>query len=128
MPVPAGQLGWGHWGRAPPPAFHTLAKDMSLNRGATHFTLVLSHPSYFKYTCTPLSKLLSCAPGSRTSVIFQAITIESRKAEYQAAEALRPENKEKLFGHILKLEYGGYDSATRLIYKRIRDRVTDICC
>ena len=33
---------WGRWGRAPPqPAFHTLAKDMSLNRGATHFTLGL---------------------------------------------------------------------------------------
>ena len=34
------QLGWGRWGRAPPPAFKTLAKDMSLNNGATHFTLV----------------------------------------------------------------------------------------
>ena len=28
-------------GGAPPTAFHTLAKDMSLNRGATHFTLWL---------------------------------------------------------------------------------------
>ena len=26
-------------GGAPPPAFHTMAKDMSLNRGATRFTL-----------------------------------------------------------------------------------------
>ena len=29
----------GDGGRPPPPAFYTLAKDMSLNRGATHFTL-----------------------------------------------------------------------------------------
>ena len=35
------QLGWGRWGRAPPPAFHTLAKGMSLNRGLTHFTFGL---------------------------------------------------------------------------------------
>ena len=53
--------------RAPPPVFHTLAKDMSLNRGATHSTLglsnVLSLP-YFKYTYVPLSKIPSCAPGS----------------------------------------------------------------
>ena len=39
-------------GGASPPAFHTFAKDTSLNRGATHFTLelghVLSHPSYYK--------------------------------------------------------------------------------
>ena len=27
-----------NWGGAPHPACHTLAKDMSLNRGATHFT------------------------------------------------------------------------------------------
>ena len=40
--------------RAPPPAFHTLAKDISLNRGATHFTLELSHPSYYKLACAPL--------------------------------------------------------------------------
>ena len=26
------------WGRAPPPAFHTLAEDMPLNRGTAHFT------------------------------------------------------------------------------------------
>ena len=25
------QLGGGRWGRAPPPAFHTLAKDMYLD-------------------------------------------------------------------------------------------------
>ena len=31
----------GVLGRAPPPAFHTLAKNMSLNRGPTHFTLEL---------------------------------------------------------------------------------------
>ena len=29
----------GRRGRSPTPAFHTLAEDMSLNRGATHFTL-----------------------------------------------------------------------------------------
>ena len=38
---------------------------MSVNRGATHFTLglghLISHPSYYK--CAPLSKLPSCAPG-----------------------------------------------------------------
>ena len=28
-------------GGTPPPEFHTLAKDMSPNRGATHFTLGL---------------------------------------------------------------------------------------
>ena len=33
------QLGGGRWGRAPPPAFHAMAKDMSLSRGATHFAL-----------------------------------------------------------------------------------------
>ena len=52
-------------GGAPPLAFHTLAKDMSLNRGASHFTLglrPLSRPSFYKYTCAPLSKLPSCAP------------------------------------------------------------------
>ena len=31
--------GVGGAGGAPPGAFHTLAKDMSINRGATHFTL-----------------------------------------------------------------------------------------
>ena len=31
----------GGEGGAPPPVFHTLAKDMSKNRGATHFTLGL---------------------------------------------------------------------------------------
>ena len=39
---------------------------MSKTRGATHLHLdkghVLSHPSYYKYTCAPLSKLPSCAP------------------------------------------------------------------
>ena len=39
------------------PVFHTLAKDMSLNRGTTHFIHVLSHPYYYEYTCAPLSKL-----------------------------------------------------------------------
>ena len=38
-----GVSGRGRWGRAPPPpAFQTLAKDISLDRGATHFTLGLS--------------------------------------------------------------------------------------
>ena len=31
----------GRWGRAPPPAFRTLAKDRSPKRGETHFTLYL---------------------------------------------------------------------------------------
>ena len=34
------QLG-GHWGRGPPPTLNTLVQDMSLYRGATHFTLKL---------------------------------------------------------------------------------------
>ena len=33
--------GRGACGRAPPPAFHTLAKDMPVNRGGTHFSLGL---------------------------------------------------------------------------------------
>ena len=49
-----------------PPAFHTLAKDMSLNRGETHFTLRLRPfiilPSYYKYIYAPLSKSPSCVP------------------------------------------------------------------
>ena len=32
-------VGGGRRGYAPPPAFHNLAKDMSLDKGATHFTL-----------------------------------------------------------------------------------------
>ena len=35
------QLGGGRMGRAPPPAIYTLAKDMYLIRGATHFTFGL---------------------------------------------------------------------------------------
>ena len=31
----------GAGGARPPPTFHILTKDMSLNRGATHFTLGL---------------------------------------------------------------------------------------
>ena len=34
-----GATGGGHCGRTPPPAFHTLANDMSLDKGGTHFTL-----------------------------------------------------------------------------------------
>ena len=41
-PALEGITGWGGWGRAPPPAFHTLTKDMSKNRGKTHFTPGLS--------------------------------------------------------------------------------------
>ena len=33
--------GQGRRGCTPPPAFHTLTMDMSLNRGVTHFTLGL---------------------------------------------------------------------------------------
>ena len=36
-----GGTGGGRWGRAPPPAFHTLPKDMYKNRGETHFSLGL---------------------------------------------------------------------------------------
>ena len=36
--------------------------DISLNRGATHFQLVLSNLFYYKYICAHLSKIPSCAP------------------------------------------------------------------
>ena len=53
-------------GRAPPPAFHTLAVDMPLNRGATHFTLGLRSCIFSSYLLQiylpPHSKLPSCAP------------------------------------------------------------------
>ena len=58
-------LGGGRWGRVPPPVFHILVKDMSKNRGATHFTLGLrpciisSFP--LQIYLGPLSKLPSCA-------------------------------------------------------------------
>ena len=39
---PGAQLGvGGRWGRALPSAFHTVATDMSLNRGTTHIALGL---------------------------------------------------------------------------------------
>ena len=60
----------GRWGRVSSPEFHTLAKDISLNRGATHFILghVLSHPitnipapPSQNYTVAPLNVLIpSC--------------------------------------------------------------------
>ena len=34
--LPIAQLRWGRWGAHLPPAFHTLAKDMSLDRGAIY--------------------------------------------------------------------------------------------
>ena len=68
------QLGWGA-----PPAFHTLAKEMSLNRGVRHFTLghILCHPFYYKYTCAPLSKLTSCAPDVRMSLYCKYVRYDS---------------------------------------------------
>ena len=62
------------WRHAPHPAFHTLAKDISLNRSATQLNTwakghALSHPSYYKYTCAPLSKFPSCAPVSKNVII-----------------------------------------------------------
>ena len=52
---PRPRWGGGRW-RPPPPAFQTLAKDMSLNRGATHFTLGLRpcFISFFIYIPAPL--------------------------------------------------------------------------
>ena len=57
--------------RAPPPAFHILAKDIFLNRGATHFTLGLRPciissfllqiyllPPLQNYPVAPLNRLL----------------------------------------------------------------------
>ena len=56
----------GRWGRAPPPAFHALAKDMSLIEAQHILHYDKGHdPSYYKYTCVPLSKLPSCAPGTK---------------------------------------------------------------
>ena len=64
----------GGAGARVPPAFRTLAKDMSL--AVTHFTLglrpcIISHPSYYKYTCAPRSKLLSCAPPGSDGAIMK---------------------------------------------------------
>ena len=64
---------WGgeRWGRAPPPAIHTLSKEMSLNKGATHFTLgprpciITSLQIYLR----PLSKLPSCAPAIEGDIL-----------------------------------------------------------
>ena len=62
--LPAAQLGGGCWGRAPPPLFHFSKGHASKLKELTHFThVLLSHPSYYKYTCAPLSKLPSCAPA-----------------------------------------------------------------
>ena len=51
--------GGGAQGVRAPPAFHTLTKNMFLNRGGTHFTpglrLCIISSSYYKYTCAPLS-------------------------------------------------------------------------
>ena len=56
------QLGGG----VPPPAFPTLAKDMSLNRGAIHFTLRLRPCIILSFLLQiymrPLSKKPDCAP------------------------------------------------------------------
>ena len=44
----------GALGARAPPGFHTLAEEMSLKRGVTHFTLgirsFMIYPSYYKYT------------------------------------------------------------------------------
>ena len=52
---------------APPPAFHTLVQDMSLNRGATHSTLELRSRIISSFLLLiylrPLWKLPSCAPA-----------------------------------------------------------------
>ena len=88
------QLGGGALGRAPPPAFHALAKDMSLNKGATHFTLglnhVLLHASYYTYTRSPLSlkitQLRPCKEVDRSQGMvlgFPAQTISLRMLDSQ---------------------------------------------
>ena len=70
VPFSAGaQLG-RRWGRAPAPEFHTLTKQS-----------IISYPSYYKYTCTPLSKLPSCAPAFHASV-------ELFKYHYNAADLI----------------------------------------
>ena len=62
----------GRRGRAPPPAFYTLAMDMSLNRGAKHLTLgiwpciILSFLLQI-YRCPPSQNLPSCAPDFEPS-------------------------------------------------------------
>ena len=47
-----------NWGGGAPPAFYTLTKDMSLNRGATHYLVlpILNIPAVSHL------KLPSCAP------------------------------------------------------------------
>ena len=70
------QLGGGRWDVASSPSFHTLAKNMSLNRCVTHFMLVVSHPSYYKYTCAPLAKLpRPCRRLNRKKTIFVKCTL-----------------------------------------------------
>ena len=71
---PGAQLrGGGALGALAPPAFHTLAEDITRNGGATHFTLglrpCLSHPSFYKYTCAPPPiKITQLRPCSRLLV------------------------------------------------------------
>ena len=56
------QLGGRRMGRAPPPAIHTLAKDMSLIRGATHFTFGLRPSFLLKIYLRPPLKITQLRP------------------------------------------------------------------
>ena len=82
------QMGVGAlWARRASPAFHTLAKDMSLNRGETHFTLGLrpciisSFLLYKLYLRPPLkiTQLRPCGLEWRFNVCFISWTTQSKR-------------------------------------------------
>ena len=45
----------------PPPAFHTLAKDISLDRGATHFTLAKAMKSNITFLYKNVNMHTNCS-------------------------------------------------------------------
>ena len=77
--------GGGALGVRAPPTFHTLAKEISINRSVAHSGLglkhVLSRPSYNKYTYAPLSKLPSCAPYVMHMLYNNGLHLATRTSE-----------------------------------------------
>ena len=59
------RLGEGALGAASPPAFHTLAKDISLNKGATRFTLGLRQCIISSF----LLQIYLCPPSQNYQVV-----------------------------------------------------------
>ena len=68
-----------NWGGAPPPAFHALVKDMSLNRGATHFEAMyylilpiinIPAPPSQNYPVVPLKITLQTQQNSKKFKIY----------------------------------------------------------